>query len=245
MPTPLRPARPSGVLALLAVLAALAGCGRDEPAPEAAAPAATDGAFGEFKFKSLSFRGGAVEIAGTGPNARISGDGTLTIDGQPVPVSDAQRRNLVAYHRTANSLRANGIATGRAGVDVAKTAVTEVISGLAKGDTAGIEKSVEAKAETVKAAALKLCDDVATLRALQDDIAAEVEAFRPYAFIGILDVADCRKDVDGGTTADASGAALPPGHVPIGTDAAPAPAAGTGAAAAGADAAKSESGKAW
>jgi hypothetical protein len=70
--------------------------------------------------------------------------------------------------------------------------VKEVITGLASGDTSNIGSKVEEKSKVVTAEAGKLCGAAAALRGAQDALAAELEAFKPYAVFKDSD-ADCNK----------------------------------------------------
>lgn len=177
--------------ALTAVL--VGACGRSEPEP---APAATES---ESVFSSVITIGSlvldpdSVIIRSDGhPDAKIMAGGRLVIDGQDIPVTDAQRTHLIDYHAAGMLLRQHGKETGIAGAKVGAAAVGAIISGLMKGDPDSIGPKVEAKAEQVKQAALKLCEDIAAMRKAQDALVVDLEAFRPYARLDDSDVTGCR-----------------------------------------------------
>jgi hypothetical protein len=143
---------------------------------------------------SLSFDGGVVVLKRGGSTARIAANGDLTIDGTAVAIDDAQRRDLVAYRDAAHQLRTNALATGQAGVQLAKNVVSEVISGVASGDTSKIERNAELEAEKVKSAAARLCTDLGVMRAAQDRLAGTLTPFRPFATIDQPALDDCRHE---------------------------------------------------
>ena len=47
---------------------------------------------------------------------------------------------------------------------------------------------------SVRVAAGRICEDLATLRQAQQSLAASLEAFRPYASVSQEDVTDCARD---------------------------------------------------
>jgi hypothetical protein len=143
---------------------------------------------------NVSFDGDAVVLERGGSTARIAADGALTIDGAAVTVNDAQRRDLVAYREAARQLRTNALATGQAGVQLAKNVVAEVISGVASGDTSKIERNAEREAEKVKHAAARLCSDLDAMRAAQDRLAGTLPPFQPFATIDQAALDDCRRE---------------------------------------------------
>jgi hypothetical protein len=126
------------------------------------------------------------------PDATINANGDLQIDQQAVSVSDAQRQLLQSYYQNAFAIRTDGIATGKAGAAVGAQAIKSVATRLASGDPDKIQQDVEAKAELVKQAARKICQDVGGIQTAQDQLAAQLPAFKPYgSIIGANDAKDC------------------------------------------------------
>jgi hypothetical protein len=177
----------------LALAAALAGCIKieDKDAPKGGDESSwvDDLNLGSG---NLSFDGDAVVLKRAGSKARIAPNGDLTIDGKAVTIDDAQRKDLVAYHGAARQLRTNALATGQAGVKLAKDVVTDVLTGIAKGDTSGIERRAELKAQDVKRAAGRICGDLGAMRAAQDRLAGTLDAFKPFATIDQAALDDCQ-----------------------------------------------------
>ncbi len=159
----------------------LAGCGSSQTSI-----AGDDGSF--------FMRDGRVVLkTDAGQEAEIGADGAFTVAGKPVTLTDGQRATLSSYHAAAVQVIEHAAATGKAGAAVGAAAIGEVAKGLASGDTSQIGPRIEAKAEGVKLAAAKICEDLAAMSALQATLVAEVDAFRPFAVLKSRQVTDCHK----------------------------------------------------
>lgn len=173
---------------LACAIAALAACG-------------DHGALGNTSIADGAIRvsGGQVRLHADGsPTATIGSDGNFSVDGRQVPVSAAQRALLQQYYAAATAVRTHGIETGKAGAAVAgealKSAAASIVSG---GDDKSAEARVQAQADKVNQAAMRICDDLAGIRATQEQLVAALPAFKPYGdLIGKDSVDDCRKDND-------------------------------------------------
>ncbi len=172
------------IVGLILIALATAGCGRN--------------AGNTSVFSRISVLGNN-EIAihpSSGPDATVSADGNLVIDGKTVAVTPPQRDLLKAYFTGAIALRNDAIATGAAGVATAGQAIGSVVSGLANGKPDEIGPAVEARAAKVEAQAMKICVDLTALRTTQDSLASQLPAFRPYATIDAGQVAKCNPGRD-------------------------------------------------
>jgi hypothetical protein len=127
-----------------------------------------------------------------GPDAVVSANGELTIDGKVVVLDQAQKVLVTRYFAGARSLRDDGIATGMAGASTALTAISSVVSGLANGEPDKIGADVEAKAAKVEASAEKVCVDLRELATTQNALAASLPEFKPYALIDEKEIDECR-----------------------------------------------------
>lgn len=135
-----------------------------------------------------------LHVAGS-PDAGISATGDFSIDARPITVDASQRALLQTYYHNVISIRDHGIETGKEGAATAGVALKSVASGLASGNTGQIDKQVNAQADKVKQAAMKICQDLADMQATQGALAAQLPAFKPYAgLVASSDVRDCRKD---------------------------------------------------
>ena len=134
-----------------------------------------------------------LKLNATGhPKAEISAKGDFIIDGKTVEVTDAQRTLLVAYHRELGGIADAGIATGKEGAKLAGKAVGAAVKGIFSGNPDQIEQQIESEAKKVEAEAMKICERLPGLYKAQQDLAASLPAFQPYATMDLDDAEDCR-----------------------------------------------------
>jgi len=126
------------------------------------------------------------------PNAHIDEAGDLLVDGEKVEVNPRQRALLQTYRREFNGMTEEGLAIGKRGAVIAGKAVTAAIKSAMGGNKEMMEESIKADARIIEQEALKLCSRLATIRGVQDHLAIELPAFRPYATIDMSDVEDCQ-----------------------------------------------------
>ena len=126
-----------------------------------------------------------------GPEAVVSANGEISIDGKTVSLNQAQKDLATRYFAGAKMLRDDGFATGMAGASTALTAISSIVTGLASGEPDKIGPAVEAKAAKVEAQAEKLCRDLGELAATQNELAASLPEFKPYALIHTQEVNEC------------------------------------------------------
>lgn len=130
------------------------------------------------------------------PKAEITPGGDLLIEGKAVELAPAQRALLLDYRREILTVADAGMALGVKGADLAGEAVLQVMSGVIHGnaDTAG--KQVEAKGRKLKAEAQLICAQLGPMLATQQQLAASLPAFKPYARMTQDDVDNCMKNDD-------------------------------------------------
>lgn len=146
---------------------------------------------------NVTSNGKVITLRASGqPDAKISADGELTIDGTAVAVNDAQRALLQSYLKEMNAMTADGIAIGKQGAALAGTAVSEAIKGAIKGDGDQVDAKIEAEAKKIEQQAMQLCKRLVTIKASQDALAEQLPAFKPYATIDASDVDDCGSKSD-------------------------------------------------
>ena len=144
----------------------------------------------------LTMHDGVITIRVSGaPNATVDPQGQFTVDGQNVAVNDAQRALLQRYNATGKKMHDDAIATGKAGAETATKAL-----GAVAGKMTGAESSeetrqkMEAAAEGVRQAAAKICDDMADMKSTQDELATQLDAFKPYGqALTDSNIEKCRK----------------------------------------------------
>ena len=128
------------------------------------------------------------------PDAEISPQGDLLIEGKAVTINASQRAELVEYRGHIIDIADAGMQIGSKGADLAVKAVSEAIGAIFSGDEDGVEKRMEAEAKKIKAVAMQLCNQLPPLLASQDKLAASLPAFKPYATLTQDDIDDCNKD---------------------------------------------------
>lgn len=198
----MRRAAPS--LLLLALLT-LGGCRQDAPSASAEPGAGTDTALGrtirQATDKARSeLASHNMKISSTGqPTAEITPQGDLLVSGEPVPVNQEQRALLLAYRAELVEIASAGIDIGAEGANLGLRAAGQALRSVLSGNPEEAGKQIEAEAETIKAAARRLCDRIPALRARGQAVAASLPAFAPYATIDPADADKCMKD----TVADA------------------------------------------
>ena len=170
----------SRLIPLLALCALAAGC--------------ESGSFTSTDHGRIAVRGGVVELSTDGaPKATIDQAGALTVDGKTIAIDDHQRDLLRHYYANATAIRQHGIDTGKAGAAVAGEALKGVAES-AKGDPDSVSRRVEAQTQQITANVMKICDDLAGIKAVQEDLGSALPAFKPYAAImDDKEINDCRK----------------------------------------------------
>jgi len=132
---------------------------------------------------NITLHDGSVTIKAHGmPDALVDGTGNLSIDGHAVTVNDAQRALLLRYNGAARQMREDAIATGKAGVETATKELGAVAGRMTGADTTEETKQkAEAAAAGIRESAAKICVDLADMKTAQDELASQLDAFKPYA----------------------------------------------------------------
>lgn len=130
------------------------------------------------------------------PKAEITPKGDLLIEGKAVAVTDAQRRELLAYRGQIIGIAEAGMAIGAQGADIAGHALSGAVGAIfgGKDGEQAFEKKIEAEAAKIEAEAMKLCNRLPALMAGQQALAASLPEFKPYARMTQADIEDCGKD---------------------------------------------------
>lgn len=125
------------------------------------------------------------------PKAEITPQGDLLVDGEAVAIDDDQRALLLQYREQVIAVADAGIAIGGKGVGLAEVALTHAVGSILSGNTEDLEKRVEAEADKLKAEALVLCRQLPPMLATQQQLAASLPEFAPYATMTQDDIDDC------------------------------------------------------
>ena len=154
---------------------------------------------GGMRFGNGSFHvGGAWQQSDDKrPHAVITPQGDLVIADRKIDVTPAEHIMLVDYRQQIIDIADAGMAIGERGADLGINAARQAIAGALAGKSdAQINAAIEPQAEQIKAAALQLCRRLPDLLTSQQQLAAALPAFKPYATMTQKDVDDCGKDLD-------------------------------------------------
>lgn len=206
------------LLVPILLVAALTACNRDESTATAAAEgtssieSSVESNMSEAMAKArdeLATENLSLDATGQ-PKAEITPKGDLLIDGNAVPLTDAQRTQVLAYREQLIGVASAGMDVGVQGAKLATRAMGEAVRGIFSGEPDEIGKRVEAQAEPIRLAAAKLCDRLPALFDAQQTLAASLPAFAPYAKMDRDDIDECKKDALDGKAPQAPTPPSPP-----------------------------------
>lgn len=121
------------------------------------------------------------------PKATIGVNGAFAIDGEAVTVTPAERKLLIDYNRSVRSVHDTGLTMGKTGVEMA----TEMVKGKLSSTPNQADKAIEAGASNLKDLSLGIRKAETAIKDAQDQLAAQLVAFKPYAaIISASDVTD-------------------------------------------------------
>lgn len=133
----------------------------------------------------VSFAGGTVVVTTPHhPDAHVSANGDLAIGDKAVAIDSTQRALLKRYHSQVLAVRDDGIATGKQGAALGMHAIGTVMDNLVAGTPEKIDQDMNSRGKAVEATADRMCSDLGRLKATQDEVVAQLPAFRPYAVFG-------------------------------------------------------------
>lgn len=126
------------------------------------------------------------------PDAVINSDGTLQIDGKAVPVTAVQHGLLMLYFQNVADVHQTGLDMGKVGAGMGAKALKNSIDGKSKTEQ---QQDAQSGGNQLKTLGQKICQDQANLKNVQDELAAQLPAFKPYAnIVASKSAADCEKD---------------------------------------------------
>jgi len=123
--------------------------------------------------------------------AEITPQGDLLINGKAIAIDAKQRALLLDYRKQVEKLAGAGMDIGVAGASLGVKAAGEALRGVFSGDTQGIEERVNAESAKMEASAKQLCEMLPVMMAKQQELAAALPAFKPYATMDQGDIDDC------------------------------------------------------
>ncbi len=182
------------LLLLLVPTLALAGCGgKDDDGRELSlSEKVTREVREEMARENLDLGGGKGL-----PQAELTPEGELLVDGKPVGLDPAQRELALAYRGNVAAVAEAGAGIGLQGVELAKDSIVLAFKGIASGQGPdAAEVQAKEKAKEIEAQAQALCDRLPALYQSQQDLAAAVPEFAPYADMDESDINDCHVNVN-------------------------------------------------
>jgi len=140
--------------------------------------------------------GRSLKTESARPKAEITPQGDLLIDGKKVAATPEQQQMLLDYRHRVIDIAEAGMAIGTQGADLGMRAASVALSGVFTGKSdAEIEAAIKPQTDRIQAAALELCKRLPDLLAAQQQLAAAMPAFKPYATMEQQDVEDCGKNI--------------------------------------------------
>jgi hypothetical protein len=127
------------------------------------------------------------------PDATITSTGELSVDDKPVTVTPPQKGLLILYVQSVKAVHDQALALGSAGAKIGLSALKDKLSGD-DSDASKKQRDDSATSQT-HAFVSKMCEAQADIEAVQNQLAAQLPAFKPYG--GIMrdkDIQDCKKD---------------------------------------------------
>jgi len=129
------------------------------------------------------------------PKAAITPQGDFLVAGKPVDITPQQRKEVLAYRAQYIDIAQQGIAIGHEGVEVGRHAMVPMMfASLFGAPEKTIDANMDKRLAGVRAATAKLCDQMPALMAAQQQLAADLPAFEPYAALTRKKIEDCRQD---------------------------------------------------
>lgn len=146
----------------------------------------------------LHFGKGDKRKDGADPaKAEISPKGDFLIDGKPVPVDARQRQQLLAYRGQVIDIARIGIEAGERAAMAALDATDVSLFSLIMGGFSGsLERRIERTVKThIEPMVRQICRRLPDVLASQQQLAASLPQFRPYADLESDDVQDCEREM--------------------------------------------------
>jgi hypothetical protein len=121
------------------------------------------------------------------PEAVIDASGSLTIDGKAVSVTPAQQALLLAYYMNVADVHNTGLKMAKAGGKVA-------LQSLAHTASDNEDKTKDPTQQLVDLS-MNICKDTAGIKTVQDQLATQLPAFKPYGnIVSSASVDSCVED---------------------------------------------------
>ena len=132
------------------------------------------------------------------PKAEITPRGDFLLDGTAVAIDAGQRRQLLAY-------RSQVIAVAQAGIDIGEVAALAAVDSVDRGVfsllvgsmTGSMQRQIKRTVrDSVGPGVAKICEAMPALHVSQQQLAADLPEFRPYARLEAQDGERCIREVN-------------------------------------------------
>lgn len=143
---------------------------------------------------TLQFAGEDDDASDELPEAEITPQGDFLIEGKAQAIDAEQRRQLLAYRGQVVGIATTGIDIGQRAADAALDEVGDSswVGLLFNAMSGRLERRVEQVVrQQVEPAVRGICRQLPAVRASQQQLAASLPQFRPYATLEAGDVEDC------------------------------------------------------
>ncbi|AFC85537.1 DUF2884 family protein [Frateuria aurantia] len=142
----------------------------------------------------LSMIHGRVVLKAKGqPDASISRQGEFSIDDRPVSLSPEQQAQFQRYYAQTEAVVHQSIDVAKAGAGAGLGISAGVMHNLLEGktDDASMQATVHEHLTGLSHSVDAICNLLAAQQTLQDQLATQVAAFRPYASITDAQIQEC------------------------------------------------------
>jgi hypothetical protein len=134
-----------------------------------------------------------LHVSGTA-DAAINASGDLQIGDKVVTINAAQRGLLMMYYQNVRDVNHTGTEIARVGAKIGGKALKDKMEGKSKTDQ---DQDAQAGSGQLHQLSQKICQDHANIKAVQDQLGAQLAEFKPYGNIITQDsVTSCQKDDD-------------------------------------------------
>jgi hypothetical protein len=146
---------------------------------------------------NININGHKIEHSAGLTKAEITPQGDLLIAGKPVTVTQEQRALLLAYRGEVIDVASAGMTLGSQGADLGVAALTGLAGAVLGGEKGkqAYEQDMKAKGKRMESEALELCKQLPPMLATQQQLAASLPEFKPYATMTQQDIDECGKDI--------------------------------------------------
>lgn len=130
----------------------------------------------------VTFRNGNLVLhAPNRPDVYITATGTLRIGPHAFNVTPSEQTSLKNYYSDSRAVVAASKSAGTTGAQLLGHGIVDTIKGFLSSGSAHTDAKFDAKAKAASAALSELCADIQQLHDAQQNLAAQMPVFAPYA----------------------------------------------------------------